>query len=196
VGLGLAAWLLGDTERAGEMERAALRIKREAADQVGSAHCIEALAWIAASRRRPAHAALLLGAAASAREAIPATLPPPLGPHHEATYTTASRALGQDAFAAGLAQGRALSPSRRVAVALEEPATVRPDDGGQGRGIRLTAREAEVAALVAEGLSNKEIAGRMVIAPRTAETHVQHIMDKLGFTARSQIAAWSAGTGT
>jgi non-specific serine/threonine protein kinase len=33
----------------------------------------------------------------------------------------------------------------------------------------------------------------MVISPRTAETHVQHIMDKLGFTARSQIAAWSAG---
>jgi DNA-binding NarL/FixJ family response regulator len=50
-----------------------------------------------------------------------------------------------------------------------------------------------VAALVAEGLSNKEIAGRMVISARTAETHVQHIMDKLGFTARSQIAAWSAG---
>jgi non-specific serine/threonine protein kinase len=34
----------------------------------------------------------------------------------------------------------------------------------------------------------------MVISPRTAETHVQHIMDKLGFTARSQIAAWSAGS--
>jgi DNA-binding NarL/FixJ family response regulator len=47
-----------------------------------------------------------------------------------------------------------------------------------------------VAALVAEGLSNKEIAERMVISTRTAETHVQHIMDKLGFSARSQIAAW------
>jgi predicted ATPase/DNA-binding CsgD family transcriptional regulator len=195
-GLGLAAWLLGDAERADELQRAALRIKREVGDQVGAAHCVEALAWIAATRRRPARAALLLGAAAAAREAIPATLPPPLGPHHEATYTTASRALGQDAFAAGLAKGRALSPSRRVTIALEEPATAGPDAGGQQRGIRLTAREAEVAALVAEGLSNKEIAGRMVISPRTAETHIQHIMDKLGFTARSQIAAWSAGTGT
>ncbi len=53
-----------------------------------------------------------------------------------------------------------------------------------------------MAALVADGLSNKEIARRMVISPRTAETHIQHIMDKLGFTARSQIAAWSAGTRT
>jgi predicted ATPase/DNA-binding CsgD family transcriptional regulator len=190
-GLGLATWLLGDAERAAELVRAALRIKRQVGDQVGAAHCIEALAWIAASRRRPAHAALLLGAAAAAREAIPATLPPPLGPHHEATHATASRALGHDAFAAGLAQGRALSPSRRVAAALEEPATARPAGGGRDLGIRLTAREAEVAALVAEGLSNKEIAGRMVISPRTAETHIQHIMNKLGFTARSQIAAWS-----
>jgi DNA-binding NarL/FixJ family response regulator len=49
-----------------------------------------------------------------------------------------------------------------------------------------------VAALVAEWLSNKQIAVRIVISPRTAETHVQHIMDKLGFTARSQVAAWSA----
>src|SRR6266567_9185437 len=145
-GLGLATWLLGDAERADELERTALRIKREVGDQVGSALCVEALAWIAASRRRPARAAVLLGAAASAREAIPATLPPPLRAHHEATYTTAGRILGRHAFAAGL--------------------------------------------------SNKEIAGRMVISPRTAETHVQHIMDKLGFTARSQIAAWSAGRRT
>jgi DNA-binding CsgD family transcriptional regulator len=184
-------WLLGDAERADDLERTALRIKSEIGDQIGAALCIEALAWIAASRRRPAHAALLLGAAAAAREAIPAT-PPPLGPHHEATCTTASRALGQDAFTAGLAKGRALSPSRRVAAALEEPATAGPAPGVQDPGIRLTARELQVAALVAEGLSNREIAGRMVISPRTAETHVQHIMDKLGFTTRSQIAAWSA----
>jgi predicted ATPase/DNA-binding CsgD family transcriptional regulator len=192
-GLGLASWLLGDAERADELERAALRIKREVGDQVGSALCVEALAWIAASRRRPARAAILLGAAASAREAIPAALPPPLSAHHEATYTTAGRILGRHAFAAGLARGRALSPPRRVAAALEEPATAGQDSAVQDPQIRLTAREMEVAALVAEGLSNKEIAGRMVISPRTAETHVQHIMDKLGFTARSQIAAWSAG---
>ncbi len=186
-GLGLATWLLGDAERAGELERAALRIKREAGDQVGAALCIEALAWIAGSRRRPVRAAILLGAAASAWQTIPATLPPPMRPHHQATYTTASRVLGQDAFAAALAKGRALSPSRRVAAALEEPATAGPAAGGQDPGIRLTAREHQVAALVAEGLSNKEIAGRMVISPRTAETHVQHIMDKLGFTTRSQL---------
>jgi predicted ATPase/DNA-binding NarL/FixJ family response regulator len=192
-GLGLATWLLGDTERAGELERAALRIKREIGDQVGSALCIEALAWIAASQRHPAHAAILLGAAASAREAIPATLAGPLSAYHEAAVRDCRRVLGKDLFTADLAKGSALSPSRLVAAALEEPATAGPAAGVQDPGIRLTAREVEVAALVAEGLSNREIAARMVISPRTAETHVRHIMDKLGFTARSQIAAWSRG---
>ena len=195
-GLGLTAWLLGDAGHADELERAALRIKREVGDQIGSAMCIEALAWIAASQRRPGRAAILLGAAASAREAIPASLPAPLGPHHEAAYATADRLLGEAVFAAELAKGRALSPSRRISAALEEPAKAGLAAGTQDRGIRLTAREAEVATLVADGLSNKQVALRMVISPRTVETHVQHIMDKLGFTARSQIAAWSAGSQT
>jgi non-specific serine/threonine protein kinase len=54
----------------------------------------------------------------------------------------------------------------------------------------LTRREWEVADLVAEGLSNKEIADRLVISQRTAETHVEHILAKLGFTSRTQIPAW------
>lgn len=56
----------------------------------------------------------------------------------------------------------------------------------------LTPREREVAALVAEGLTNREIAARLVIAERTATTHVVHILDKLGFRSRSQVAAWEA----
>jgi non-specific serine/threonine protein kinase len=54
----------------------------------------------------------------------------------------------------------------------------------------LTRREWEVADLVAEGLSNKEIADRLVISQRTAETHVERILAKLGFTSRTQIPAW------
>jgi DNA-binding NarL/FixJ family response regulator len=58
----------------------------------------------------------------------------------------------------------------------------------------LSPREAEVAALVAEGLTNRQIAERLVLSERTAQNHVQHILTKLGFTTRSQIAAWSART--
>lgn len=54
----------------------------------------------------------------------------------------------------------------------------------------LTKRENEIAELVATGMTNREIADRLVIARRTAETHVDHILGKLGFTNRTQIAAW------
>jgi len=54
----------------------------------------------------------------------------------------------------------------------------------------LTPRELQIADLVADGLSNREIAAKMVIAQRTAEGHVEHILAKLGFTSRVQIAAW------
>jgi len=57
---------------------------------------------------------------------------------------------------------------------------------------RLTQREQDVAALVARGLSNGQIAATLVISARTVETHVEHIMDKLGVSTRAQIAAWAA----
>ncbi|MDF3150007.1 LuxR C-terminal-related transcriptional regulator, partial [Streptomyces sp. T21Q-yed] len=59
-------------------------------------------------------------------------------------------------------------------------------------GARLTRRETEVAELVAQGLANQQIADRLVIARRTAEGHVERILGKLGFSNRSQIAAWMA----
>lgn len=55
----------------------------------------------------------------------------------------------------------------------------------------LSRREREVVALVAEGLTNRQIAARLHIAERTAENHVQHVLTKLGFHTRSQIAAWA-----
>jgi DNA-binding NarL/FixJ family response regulator len=63
-----------------------------------------------------------------------------------------------------------------------------PGDGS------LSGRETEVAQLVADGLTNRQIAARLVISERTAGNHVAHILTKLGFTSRSQIAAWCAAT--
>jgi DNA-binding CsgD family transcriptional regulator/tetratricopeptide (TPR) repeat protein len=57
----------------------------------------------------------------------------------------------------------------------------------------LSVREEQVAQLVARGLSNRQIAAALVVSERTAENHVQHILTKLGFAKRSQIAAWIAG---
>jgi DNA-binding CsgD family transcriptional regulator/tetratricopeptide (TPR) repeat protein len=72
---------------------------------------------------------------------------------------------------------------------------------GRGRGEvnepwwPLTAREFEVARLIAEGLTNGEIAERLDIAPKTASSHVEHILAKLGVTRRAEIAAWTAAVG-
>ena len=71
----------------------------------------------------------------------------------------------------------------------EAPAPPMRDDFG------LTRRERDVAALVAEGLSNREIAARLVISQRTAETHVQNMLAKTGFSTRSQLAVWFNGQG-
>jgi len=59
----------------------------------------------------------------------------------------------------------------------------------------LTAREREVAALIAQGKLNREIADKLVVGERTVETHVGNILSKLGFASRSQIAAWSVEKG-
>ena len=84
-----------------------------------------------------------------------------------------------------------MDPAEAVAFALGEQARPRPDTGRAGPG-QLTRRERDVAALVARGQSNGQIAASLVISVRTVETHVQHIMDKLGCSTRAQIAAWSA----
>ena len=57
-------------------------------------------------------------------------------------------------------------------------------------GVPLTPREMQVARLVAAGRSNKQIAAELVISQRTAEGHVEHILTKLGFSSRAQVAAW------
>jgi len=67
--------------------------------------------------------------------------------------------------------------------------------GRPGSGPALTPREREVAAFVAQGLSNRKIAERLYLSERTVETHVQNILLKLGFSSRTQVAAWAAGEG-
>jgi DNA-binding CsgD family transcriptional regulator len=66
--------------------------------------------------------------------------------------------------------------------------------GGKGVDV-LTPREREVAALIAQGKTNREIAIALVIAERTADTHVQHILNKLGVGSLAQIAGWAVAHG-
>jgi len=103
--------------------------------------------------------------------------------------------LGAPAFSAAIRRGTDMSAADAVASALERQPRVRvPEpEADAAAGLGLTKREREVAALIAQGLSNREIAARLVVAQRTAEGHVENILSKLGFTSRTQVAGWLAG---
>ena len=77
------------------------------------------------------------------------------------------------------------------------PASARPDRGRRppAAATPLTERQREVAALITRGLTNREIADALVIAERTADTHVENILNKLGLVSRTQIAAWAVEQG-
>ena len=105
----------------------------------------------------------------------------------------ARASLGEDAFEAAWSRGKSLDQASATAFALEETPSRRvvPRTQTTPHDV-LTRRERQIAELVREGLSNKEIADRLVISRRTAEAHVENILTKLGFTSRTQVAAWLA----
>jgi len=193
--LGLAVWRAGDVERATLLQRDGIRLRQRMGDHSGIALSLEALAWCAASARRCTEAARLLGAAKMAWRISGAGRIDPLLQEVSRTHCAdiARAELGQEAYAKAYAAGVALDLDRAVALALgERPRGTAGRSARPGEPSRLTRREREVAALVADGLSNKQIAAQLVISQRTAETHVEHILTKLGFTTRSQVAAWYA----
>ncbi|SDD22670.1 ATP-binding protein [Actinokineospora iranica] len=186
--------LYGDLDVSIAAGRAGLRACLLIGNRFGRAHHIESLAWAACRQGDHSRAATLFGAAAALWETVgsspehPVSLSVPHFWHLESTR----EALGAARFDDRHAAGRAMSDEDATRYALSERACAAPTtpDGRRGP---LTARETEIAELVAAGLTNQEIADRLVIARRTAETHVANILTKLGVHNRSQIAAWVMG---
>ena len=81
-----------------------------------------------------------------------------------------------------------MSPEEAVGLALANETDDAPPPGPRRT---LTPREAEVASLVARGLTNRDIAAQLFLSVRTVEVHVDHILTKLGFRTRTQLAAWA-----
>jgi DNA-binding NarL/FixJ family response regulator len=98
--------------------------------------------------------------------------------------------LGEAAFATAFQHGTDLTADQAVTYALGNKPAAAPPPAAAAVPAALTRRERQVAELVAKGASNKDIATTLVIAQRTAESHVENILTKLGFTSRTQIATW------
>lgn len=100
-------------------------------------------------------------------------------------------ALGEQEYDREYRRGRESTVDDALAVVLgERPQTSPPQRLDADTYAQLTPREADVVQLLTEGLSNREIAARLVLSPRTVETHVQNILNKTGFVSRAQVAAW------
>jgi non-specific serine/threonine protein kinase len=190
--LGIALWREGDTARARELVKRSLGFHRILGNPRGTGFALAVLVWIAAGDGEFTRAARLLGILDTFSHR-PRTRPAiggmvaghqHLRAYHDQAAADTRRALGDAAFAAELRWSERLSVEKALAYALEEDVVT-----GE-RACPLTRREAEVARLVGQGMSNREIAAALVISQRTAEGHVEHILTKLGFASRTQIAVW------
>ncbi|MDV7355903.1 protein kinase [Rhodococcus oxybenzonivorans] len=192
--MGVALWRQGDVRRASRYVEDGLALARRVDSAVSVATCLETLAWIAGDGD-PRRAAILMGAAESLAKSTRSStvLFPDLLVYHEECGQRARSALGRKEYESAWDEGRTLVVDDAVAFALGEQSPKRPSSSRAGTD--LTKREREVADLVAEGLTNKQIAARLVISPRTAQGHVEHLLAKLGFASRTQIAAWVAEQG-
>lgn len=189
---GYVAWRAGDPDRGIRALEGGIEAARLVADPLVGAACLETLAWIMSDQHQHRRAAVLLGAADAlvSSTGSAAFVFPDLLVHHETCLRAGKKALGARAFEAGRREGAAMTLRTAAGFALREPDNATAASSGPGAA--LTKRERQVTALVARGLSNKAIAAELVIAQRTAEGHVEHILTKLGFTSRAQIAAWAA----
>ena len=185
------AMLDGDLDAAKARTVEALRLARDLDHRAAQYYGLSALGWHAAITHQPRLAARLLGAAQMVGIGAGADIMGPFAPYLDQAKTSALAELGTARFEAEFSEGRGMSREAAMRLALGERAQTEIDQpvavGGP-----LAKRELDVAHLIAEGLSNKQISARLFISEPTVATHIRNIMNKLGYNSRAQIAGWVA----
>src|SRR5439155_25280188 len=143
---------------------------------------------------RPRRAARLYGAAEARREITGAKLLDRADrAERERQVEEIRKRLGAQTFATEWAAGRGIGPDEAARLALRPGSATSDEESPPASSVSpLTRREQEVAALVARGLTNRQAAEKLLVAPRTVETHLEHIFAKLGVQTRAEVAAWAA----
>ena len=193
--LGQVVSSMGDLASAQRWMAEALKLQRDLGDRSGIAFVLERFAMTAAERGR-FERALRLGAAA---EALRTAMGAPLGTRARMAFDNslqrARLGLPADVAEAAWLEGQSLPIDQAIAEALGGEPSVSPEAPPSDPAGQLSPREREVATLVALGLSNRDIAERLVVSERTAENHVQRVMNRLGLRSRTQIATWAVRNG-
>lgn len=199
--LGVLAHRRGEDVAARERFSESLELYRALDDRRGVAQSFEGLAAVLFVAGRLRESARVLSAADALRVGLGAPLARSDRQEYDRTLESLKAALSTGDFNEEWRLGRTLDPDAVVQMALEAARTAPAAAGApEVRKIekerqRLTSREREVATLVARGLSNRDIAAKLGLAERTAISHIEHIMNKLGLHSRAQIAAWAVRQG-
>jgi predicted ATPase/DNA-binding CsgD family transcriptional regulator len=197
--LGWAALLQGDHERARTSYEESLVVSNELGDKMIASESLEGLACISAAQGEVERAARLFGATEALHETLREAVAYQHTPEEEAwrePYLATIRSqLDEAAWQAAWAEGRAMSMEQAIeyALSVEEPSTTTPSSSrpeqpsapGREHPAGLTPREVEVLGLVATGMTNAQVAGRLFLSPRTVDTHLTSIYHKLGVSSRA-----------
>jgi predicted ATPase/DNA-binding CsgD family transcriptional regulator len=191
--IAVACFLGGERAASRPLLLEALSIARRLDDRVAQFYLLYCFGGLAAFSGEERLAAQLLGAGERLRTEVgtnmfdfASTLPQ--------AKEAAIAALGDKRFEAEFNAGRQLSREAALSLAIGESPRANAAAPADARTDPLGKREATVARLVSEGLSNKEIGARLFISDRTVESHVRSIMNKLGFNSRARIAGWIASS--
>jgi predicted ATPase/DNA-binding CsgD family transcriptional regulator len=193
--LGRATHLSGDRRQATALLRGSLVLGRDLSYPRGVAYALHGLGS-AAPRLADVERVRLFAAAAGLREAISLPLTDPERAAADRDIAAVRRRLGSESFSAAWREGEAMPTDQAIerVLAFTDQVSSRQDTARphSDRANPLSAREVEVAALIARGLTNRQIAEQLVVSERTVDAHVRNIFDKLGFASRAQVSTWIA----
>jgi predicted ATPase/DNA-binding CsgD family transcriptional regulator len=200
--LAWAALLCGDLARAEALHGEGLALCKDLGNRALATAYFDGLACEAGGTTgEPGRAATLLGVAEALHETT-GFQPSPAGRAMQEPYIRAARSqLDEASWDAALAEGRAMGFDEAVDYALSSrasqvpPSRERPPSSKPGRPAGLTDREVEVLKLVAEGLTNAQVAERLFLSPRTVHRHLDSVYRKLGSNSRAAAARFAAEHG-
>ena len=167
----------------------ALAIAARVDGQLSIPDILECIAGLASHTDRHREAARLFSAADAARTRMEIVRFKVFDAEHDSSVAALRKTLGDNDFDSAWAEGAAMSSEEAIAYAQRGRGERKRPSSGWGS---LTPTELDVVRLVAEGIPNKDIATRLFVSPRTVQSHLRHVYNKLGLTSRVQLAQEAA----